>query len=218
MKYLEQLQQIDLFRKLEPSEIKSILNCLSVKVNRYKKNDFIFLQGDRIDFVGIVLSGKIQIIREDLEGNVNIVASMGTNDVFAEAISYGNIPESPVSVQASENCEIMLVDCKQIINTCSKSCVFHSKLIENMLYLIARKNIMLNQKIDIITRRTTREKLLAFFNLQIQINHSKKFSIPFNREGLANYLSVDRSSLSRELCSMRDEGLIEFKKNEFQVL
>jgi CRP-like cAMP-binding protein len=121
-------------------------------------------------------------------------------------------------VQATENCEIMFIDCKRIIKTCNNACVFYWNLIENMLSVIARKNIMLNQKMEILSKRTTREKLLAFFNTQVQMNHSKKFSIPYNREGLAFYLCLDRSALSRELSNMRDEGLLKFNKNEFEII
>ncbi|NAS19332.1 cyclic nucleotide-binding domain-containing protein [Clostridium butyricum] len=178
----------------------------------------IIQQGDRVQFVGIVLSGGIQIIKEDIEGNINILSHLGINDIFAETFAYADIYECPITVQATENCEIMFIDCKRIIKKCNNACVFHWNLIENMLSMIARKNIMLNQKMEILSKRTTREKLLAFFNTQVQMNHSKKFSIPYNREGLAFYLCVDRSALSRELSNMQDEGLLKFNKNEFEIL
>lgn len=178
----------------------------------------IIQQGTHIHYVGIVLSGGIQIIKEDIEGNINILFHLGINDIFAEAFAYADIYECPITVQATENCEIMFIDCKRIIKTCNNACVFHWNLMENMLSMIARKNIRLNQKMEILSKRTTREKLLAFFNTQVQMNHSKKFSIPYNREGLAFYLCVDRSALSRELSNMRDEGLLKFNKNEFEIL
>lgn len=217
-KYLKQLQSNDLFNNFNENDLESILNCLSAKVNYYKKKDMIIRQGDPVQIVGIVLVGGVQIIKEDIEGNINILSHLGINDIFAEAFAYADIYECPITVQATENSEIMFIDCKRIIRTCNNSCVFHWKLIENMLSLIARKNIMLNQKMEILSKRTTREKLLAFFNIQIQMNHSKKFSIPYNREGLAFYLCVDRSALSRELSNMRDEGLLKFNKNEFEIL
>lgn len=217
-KYLKQLQKNELFNNFNLNDLESILNCLSAKVNYYKKKDMILQQGDRVQFVGIVLSGSIQIIKEDIEGNINILSHLGINDIFAEAFAYADIYECPITVQATENCEIMFIDCKRIIKTCNNSCVFDWNLIENMLSMIARKNIMLNQKMEILSKRTTREKLLAFFNTQIQMNHSKRFSIPYNREGLAFYLCVDRSALSRELSNMRNEGLLIFNKNEFEIL
>ena len=217
-KYLKQLQRNDLFNNFNLNDLESILNCLSAKVNYYKKKDMIIQQGAHVHCVGIVLSGGIQIIKEDIEGNINILAHLGINDIFAEAFAYADIYECPITVQATENCEIMFIDCKRIIKTCNNACIFHSNLIENMLSLIARKNIMLSQKMEILSKRTTREKLLAFLNTQIQMNHSKRFLIPYNREALANFLCVDRSALSRELSNMRDEGLIKFKKNEFEIL
>lgn len=217
-KYLKQLQRNELFNNFSLNDLESILNCLSAKVNNYKKKDMILQQGAHVQFVGIVLSGSIQIIKEDMEGNINILSHLGINDIFAEAFAYADISECPITVQATENCEIMFIDCKRIIKTCNNACLFHSKLIENMLSLIAKKNLMLNQKMEVLSKRTTREKLLAFFNTQSQMNHSKRFSIPYNREGLAFYLCVDRSALSRELSNMRDEGLIRFNKNEFEIL
>ena len=217
-KYIKQLQNNELFNSFNLNDLESILNCLSAKVNYYKKKDLIIQQGTHIHYVGIVLSGGIQIIKEDIEGNINILSHLGINDIFAEAFAYADIYECPITVQATENCEIMFIDCKRIIKTCNNACVFHWNLIENMLSMIARKNIMLNQKMEILSKRTTREKLLAFFNTQVQMNHSKKFLIPYNREGLAFYLCVDRSALSRELSNMRDEGLLKFNKNEFEIL
>ena len=217
-KYVNQLQKNELFKNFNLTDLERVLSCLSAKVSYYKKKDTIIQQGAHVHYVGIVLSGGIQIIKEDIEGNINILSHLGRNDIFAEAFAYADVFECPITVQATENCEIMFIDCKRIIKTCSNACTFHWNLIENMLSLIARKNVMLNQKMEILSKRTIREKLLAFFNTQIQINHSKKFSIPYNREGLAFYLCIDRSALSRELSNMREEGLIKFNKNEFEML
>jgi len=217
-RYLKQLQKNALFKNFDMHDLESILKCLSANVDSYNKKDVVLLQGDHVHFVGIVLSGSIQIIKEDMEGNINILAYLGVNDIFAETFACADIYECPVTVQAIEDCEILFIDYKRIIKTCHKSCIFHSRLIENMLSLIAKKNITLSQKIEILSKRTIREKILAFFNTQIQMTHSKKISIPYNREGLANFLCVDRSALSRELCNMSDEGLIKFAKNEFEIL
>lgn len=214
--YFNLLQGNELFKSFSLYDLESILKCLSAKVNKYKKKDVILQQGDPVDFVGIVLSGSIDIIKEDLEGDINILAHLGINDIFAEVFAYAGIGECPVTVEATEDCEIMFIDCRRVIRTCNNACHFHLKLIENMLSLIAKKNIILNQKIEILSKRTTRDKLLTFFNTQVEINHSKKFSIPYNREGLAFYLCIDRSALSRELSNMRKEGLITFHKNEFE--
>lgn len=216
-KYIEQLKNNELFNNFALEDLESILDCLSAKVTYYKKRDMIMQQGTYVHSVGIVLSGGVQIIKEDIEGNINILAHLGTNAIFAEAFGYADIDECPITVQATADCEIMFIDCKRIIKTCHNNCAFHWNLVENMLSMIARKNIMLNEKMEILSKRTTREKLLAFFNTQIQMHHSKSFSIPYNREELAFYLCVDRSALSRELCNMRDEGLLTFNKNAFEI-
>ncbi|PHV70715.1 Crp/Fnr family transcriptional regulator [Sporanaerobium hydrogeniformans] len=217
-RYIQQLQKNDLFKNFNLNNIEIILNCLSAKIVTYNKRERIFLQGDPINFVGIILSGSIRIIKEDIEGNCNILAHLGVNDIFAEAFACAGIDECPVTIQALENCEILFIDCKRIIRTCHQACTFHSSLIQNILSLISKKNILLNEKIEILSKRTIREKLMAYLNMQIQSTHSKKFSIPYDREGLANYLCIDRSALSRELCNMRNEGVIAFKKNEFEIL
>jgi CRP-like cAMP-binding protein len=126
------------------------------------------------------------------------------------------IDRSPVTVQAAEDVEILFIDYKKIITTCPSACPFHARLIENMLKLVAKKNLMLNQKLEILSKRTTREKLLCFFDTQR--GSSQRFTIPFNREELARYLCVDRSAMSNELCKMRDDGIIRFRKNVFDVL
>ncbi|MDR2898650.1 MAG: helix-turn-helix domain-containing protein [Spirochaetaceae bacterium] len=117
---------------------------------------------------------------------------------------------------AADTAEILFLDYRRIITSCSAACSFHTQLIENMLKLVARKNVLLNQKIEILSKRTTREKLLCFFD--IHRGRAKRFTIPFNREELSQYLCVDRSAMSNELCKMRDEGLITFEKNLFEML
>ena len=196
-------------------DFESVFNCLSVKTAVYKKDDVILLSGDTVNFVGLILSGSVQIINEDMDGRITILTELGVSELFGEVFACAGVIQSPVTVLATENTEIMLMDYKKIITSCSAACLFHARLIENMLKLIAQKNLMLNQKIEILSKRTTREKLLAYFDTQRGM--AKKFTIPYNREELANYLCVDRSAMSNELCKMRDEGLIEFHKNTFEI-
>ncbi len=205
-----------LFKGIAFSDYEQIFACLSFKINNYKKGDFILHFGDKVHFVGIIISGAIKIIKDDYEGNSSIIAKLSKSEIFAETFACANILHSPVTVQASEDCEILLIDYRKIIYCCSNACEFHTKLIENMLNLIAIKNLKLSQKIEILSKRTTREKLLMF--LDLHSGGMKKFTITFNREELAQYLCVDRSAMSNELSKMRDEGLIRFKKSEFEFL
>lgn len=212
------IKKNELFRGIEDNDLKSILSCLSAKVSVYKKGEYVYMDGENVHYIGILLKGQVVILKEDEDGNMNILSKVSQSEMFGEALACAEIEISSVSVQAVETSEILLIDYKKIIKTCSSACVFHTLLIENMLKILARKTIMLNQKIEILSKRTIREKIMAFLAQQKRIANSNVFTIPYNREQLSNYLYVDRSALSRELGKMRDEGLIEFKKNRFEII
>lgn len=214
--YLEVLKKCPLFADIDENEIDNMLDCLSAIDKTYKKNDFIFTEEDKPIYIGIILSGSVYVVKEDFWGNRAILAKLGEGDLFGEAFSCAEVDRLPVSVVATENTEVILIDYKKIIDTFS-TCVFHYRLINNMIKILANKNIMMTQKIHHIVKRTTREKLLSYLSEQAIKCKSDKFKIPFNRQELADYLSVDRSAMSNELSKMRDEGIIEFSKNEFKI-
>jgi len=212
----EILKNNPIFQGIAFTDFEQVLNCLSANTASYKKNDFILTTGEAVNFVGLVLSGSVQVIKEDMEGHISIITELGASEVFAEVFACAEITKSPFTVLAVEDSEILLMNYKRILSTCTSACPFHAKLIENMLRLIARKNIMLHQKNEILSKRTTREKLLAFF--EMQRGAERTFTIPYNREELAQYLCVDRSAMSSELCKMRDQGIIKFHRSAFEML
>lgn len=214
--YIDDLTSNPLFTDIESIEI--LLKCLSVKTVSYKQEDFIILSGSEVHEMGIILSGHVKVIKENIDGNIVILSELSSGEIFAEAFLCAGITVSPVTVQGSSDCEILFINYNKVNNTCSKHCQHHYKLLQNMLRLIARKSVMLSQKIEIMAGRTIREKLLLYLNAQKGMANSKMFTIPYNREELAHYLCVDRSAMSRELCKMRDEGLISFRKNVFEIL
>ena len=215
-KIFETAKNNPLFQRIAYSDFELMYGCLSARTASYKKDDVILLSGDTVNFVGLILSGSVRIIKEDVDGNIAILAELSVSDTFGEVFACAGVSQSPVTIQAAENSEVLFFDYKKIITSCSSACPFHARLIENMLKLVAQKNLLLNQKIEILSKRTTREKLLCFFD--IQRGAAKKFTIPFNREELAHYICADRSAMSNELCKMRDEGLIRFKKSTFEIL
>ena len=215
--YLEVLKNCALFDNINEKELEGLLKCLLAKHKTFKKNEFIFCEDDKPTYVGIVLSGSVCVVKEDFWGNRAILAKLGEADLFGEAFSCAEVERLPVSVVASENTQVLLIDYKRIITTCSSACAFHSNLINNMIKILAIKNIRMTQKIHHIVKRTTREKLLSYLSEQALIYKSDRFKIPFNRQELADYLSVDRSAMSNELSKLRDEGIIEFNKNEFKI-
>ena len=198
------------------SDFLSMVRCMESKSRNYAKGDIVLLAGDMVNHIGLVISGSVKVITEDMGGNIAILTELAASELFGEVFACAGIDHSPVTVQASEKSEVLFINYRKVITSCSSACGFHSRLIENMLKLLAQKNLQLTQKIHILSQRTTREKLFAFFDMQRGL--AKKFAIPYNREELAHYLSVDRSAMSHELCKMRDEGRIQFHKNNFELL
>lgn len=217
-KYFSVLQNCSLFLDIEEGNLMAMLNCLGAKVSTYAKGQPIFLEGEAASYVGIVLSGQVQVIKEDFNGNRNILTSVQPSQLFGEVFACAEIAHLPVSVMATSESQIMLLACKQIITTCNSSCVFHNRVIHNLLRIVAAKNLLLNQKIEFLSQRTTKEKLMAYLFAQAKQNHSTTFTIPYNRQALADYLGVDRSAMSAELSKLQQEGRIQFQKNHFTLL
>ncbi len=211
------LSQSLLFQGIAEKDIGSMLGCLSAREKTYKKNAYILSAGDSVTEVGIVLSGSVNVIKEDFWGNRAIIAKSGAGELFAEAFSCIDTDKLPISIVASENSEVLFIDYKKIITTCSSACTFHTLLINNMIKILANKNIMLMQKIEHTACRTTRDKLLSYLSAQAIQAQSNSFTIPFNRQELADYLSVDRSAMSNELSKLRNEGILEFNKSRFHL-
>lgn len=211
------LKKSVLFKGLEDN-LEQVLPCLNPQLRSYEKDNIIILSGEPVKFVGIVLSGNVKIIKEDIEGSINILMNLNEGDLFGEAFACAGFKKSLVTVQANEKSEIMFIDYRRIITVCSSACNFHTKLIENLLMLIAEKNILLNEKMEIISKRTIRDKLLAYLQTQKDMVNSNKFTIPFNRTELAAYLYMDRSAMTRELTHMANDGLIKFDKKNFEIL
>ena len=216
-KYYPVLQKCPLFSGISEQTLYSMLDCLSAWQKNYAKNSFAFLAGGESGSLGIVLSGAIHILQEDFWGKRKIVARIEAGGLFGEAFACAGTEKLPVSAMAAEKSEVLFLNVKRVIKSCKSSCVFHADLIKNLMLLLARKNIELVQKLEYVTRPNTREKLLAYLSEQARLAGKNTFNIPFNREELADYLSVERSAMSAELSRMRDEGLIVYKKNHFEL-
>jgi CRP-like cAMP-binding protein len=211
------LKKTSLFRGTTEEELPALLDCLKPSNRDYAKGEIILRQGEDVSAVGLVLSGRVQIIEEDFWGNRNILADAMPGDLFAE--SYAFLPGEllRVSVVAQEPSRIMLVDSRRMLEICSSACRFHTRLVQNVLAESARKNLALTRKLSHMSKRSTREKLLSYLSSQSLAAGSESFEIPFNRQQLADYLCVDRSAMSNELCKMRDEGLLTFDRSSFHL-
>lgn len=216
--YLEVIEHVPLFRGVNQEELLELLYCLTATSRSFSKGEAIFRAGDTAIHVGIVLSGMVQVVKEDFLGNRTILTKLDVGGLFGESFACAKIDKLPVSVFAVAASKILFVDYRRIITTCSASCVFHHRLVENMLGILAGKNVMLNQKIEVLSKRATRDKLIAYLSAQAQAAGSRSFIIPFDRQELADYLCVDRSAMSAELCRLRDEGLLSFHRSRFEIL
>lgn len=210
------LSQSLLFQGVNPEDLPLLISCLQAKKVTYPKDYTIIEEGDLLDELGLILSGSVTLERHDFWGNRTLVAKLGTGDIFAETVA--SIAEgSVVSVIAAEKSEVLFMGVQKIITTCSRSCVFHHIIVENMVKLLAQKNLTLMQKMNHITKRSTREKLLSFLSEQARIQGKNTFTIPFDRQQLADYLCIDRSAMSSELSRMKKEGLIAYERNIFSL-
>ncbi|MDR2507915.1 MAG: Crp/Fnr family transcriptional regulator [Candidatus Accumulibacter sp.] len=212
------LKKCPLFTDISEGDLESLLSCLSGRRRNYSKGETLLAEGGRLSAVGIVLSGSVHIVKEDFFGNCNIIAEISEGALFGEAIVCAEAERSPVNVIAAENSAILFIDYGRIVTTCPSACKFHSQLIKNMLRVLGQKNMSLVDKLEHITKRTIREKALSYLSGQAKQRGRKKIEIPFDRQQLADFLSVERSALSAELSRLRDEGIIKFQKNKFELL
>lgn len=217
-KYLSIIQKSSLFSGVSEKELEAMLTCLSPVMTEYAKNQFVLRFGDSVTSMGLVLSGNVHIVREDFWGNRNILSQAAPGQMFAESYVCTQGATLGVSVIAAEAATILSLELRRILTSCTSACEFHTRLIRNLLSVLAEKNLMLNDKLTHMAQRTTREKLLSYLSTEALRQGSSSFDIPFNRQQMADYLSVDRSAMSNELCKMRDEGLLSFSKNRFTIV
>ena len=217
-KYLEILQKCSLFNHIEDENLIAILGCLDAKIESFDKKYTIFSEGHPAKYIGIMLSGSAQIIQTDYYGNRSILSGIEPSEIFAGSFACAEISSLPVTVIANEPSEVMLIDCNHILHTCSNNCEFHQQLIFNLMKNLASKAIMFQQKDEIISKRSTREKLMTYLTFQAKKAHKDSFDIPFDRQELADYLEVNRSGLSVEISKLCREGVIKNDRKHFVLL
>ena len=217
-KYISVLKMTQMFSGVSENEIELMLSCLGARLESFKKGEYVFRQGEHIGTITVLVKGSLHIQKDDYWGNRSILGHIAPGEIFGEAYIA---PESgPIlnDVVAMEESDVICFDFARVITTCPSGCRFHSAVVKNLFFAISEKNRRLVQKIGHMSERTTREKLISYLSEEAKRNGNSVFSIPFNRQQLADFLSVDRSAMSNELCKMRDDGLIEFEKNKFKLL
>ena len=192
-------------------------NCSKVQKKTFHKGEIITSYIAKRNQLCILLSGEAELVRYDFNGNRTIVEHFSSNDIFGE-IFYTVTTNNELLVEAKENSSVLFFIYDDIKEKCKKNCDFHNKLLLNLPELFLNEIIDLNMRIEFLSKRTIREKLLGYFTIISTRNMSKSFKIPFSLTDLADYLSIDRSSMMRELKSLKEEGFIEKSGNRITLL
>lgn len=203
-----------LFAGISEEGVDQVLDCLSARPRHFDKQAMLLRAGDA-PVMGIVLAGSVHILQEDFWGNRSLLGRAGPGDLFAEAFACAGVLRLPVSVEACEPTDVLLLDAGRLSAICPAACPHHAQMIRNLLRLMAEKNVGLARKVEHMARRTTRDKLLSYLSAEARRSGGSAFSIPFNRQQLADYLAVDRSAMCSELSRLRDEGLLDFHRSAF---
>ena len=205
------------FVGISENDIIPMLKCLKAEKKSFSKGEYIFRAGDKIKSAAFLLSGKTVIQKEDYWGNLSIINVILPGNLFGEAFAGPDSPDFTGNAIAAENSDILFMDFRRLMTTCSSACSFHHAAVINMFSVITEKNRMLTQKIEHMAQRTTRAKLLSYLSACSVQSGSNSFEIPLNRQQLADYLSVERSAMSNELSKMQSDGIIEYSKNHFTL-
>ena len=211
------LMKTKLFAGVGDEDLLTMLSCLGARVKTYEKGAYVLRQGERLTDLLVLLEGCLHIQKDDYWGNRSILGQIGVGEIFGEAYAAPEASTLLNDVIAVEDSTVIFFDVKRVITTCSSACRFHTMVVQNLFFTVSEKNRSLVQKLDHLSRRTTREKLISYLSEEARKQNSANITIPFNRQQLADYLAVDRSAMSNELGRMRDEGLLTFEKNRFRL-
>ena len=214
-KFFPVLCASQLFSGVSESELAAMLSCLDPQKADFPKDAFLLRAGDTVTSIGLVLSGSVLMIQEDIWGNRNILSKAGAGQTFAAAYACAPGSKLNVSVLAETPVTVMFLNVARVLNVCPSACAHHNQIIRNLLGELAGKNLRLGEKLTHMGQRTTRAKVMSYLSEMAQRLGTYEFEIPFSRQQLADYLGVERSGLSLELGKMRNDGLIDFHKNHF---
>jgi len=217
-KYISILRKTRLFSGVGEQELTSMLGCLEARCCKYKKGSYVLRQGEYLDSITVLVEGRLHIQQNDYWGNRSIISVIDVGEMFGEAYAAPDSGAVLNDVVAVEDSTVIYFNVRKILTVCSSACKFHAAVVQNLFFAISEKNRRLMGKLGHMSRRTTREKLISYLSEEAKRQNSSSFSISFNRQQLADFLSVDRSAMSNELCKMRDEGLLIFEKNRFSLL
>lgn len=217
-KYLPILRSCPFFNGMRDEEILSILHCVQASTVARPRGAYILRAGDTTEVMGLVLSGSVLILQEDLWGHRNILSKCTAGDFFGEPYAATSGAVLNVNAVAEDDCTLLFLNVKRLMTSCPTACDHHQKLIRNLVSVLANRLLVFNDKITHVSKRSTREKLLSYLSSESVRQASLSFDIPFDRQQLADYLCVDRAAMSVELSKLQKEGILKTKRRHFELI
>ena len=207
-----------LFDGIGTDNLSALFSCLGARRVRLAKGEPLFRTGEKADRFGVVLSGSLAVSTYDANGKRTLIKLIRAPESVAAAQALSGVDVMSVDVEANEDGEVLLLKAARIVAPCENACSFHTRLVRNIMRTLAVKTLELNRKIDIISRRATADRLMEYLRAVSMENGSREFDIPLDRQGLADYLCVERSALSDEISRLSKAGIISSRKSHFALL
>ena len=218
MEYMDALKKCALFANTTADEVQKMLGCLGARTVHAARRETLISEGDPAQEFGIVLSGSVQIVRVDYDGNRSRVDEIEPSGMFCETFACADAESVPVDVVVKEEGDVMFINCRHITQICGHACSHHQQMIYNLMRAVAERNLQYDRKLEILSKRNTRDKLMTYLVMQAKRQGRRSFEIPYDRQELADYLEVERSGLSAEIGKLRREGILKAEKNRFTIL
>ena len=214
-----ELQESPLFRNISYEEYRRMVACFQAVLRRFHSEELVYdFYGSKTDAIGIVERGAASVIRIDREGVSTVLEELGPGDVFGRTLAFSDTGEDSLEVICRTPCDVLFIDYAHIMKRCGNACTCHSVLVQNMLQLMLEKARALSQRVDVLSRRTIREKLLCCFRHMAEKEKSASFTLPFSLSTMADYIAADRSAMMRELKRLREEGVLRSDGRRFTLL
>lgn len=215
--YISVIEKSKLFYGIKQDEIILLLQCLAPQIRGYSKNEFIINSGEAIDAFGLVLEGEAMVLKESADGNRVVMTVVKQGDLFGEMFVFSSRKKWPVTVRVQNSCKILFLKNSDLIARCGNNCSWHATMLQNFMRVISDKSLMLNKKVEYLSIKNLRGKISTYLFEQYENSKSNTLILPLKRNELADFLNVSRPSMSREMCAMRDEGIIEFHLSTFKI-
>ncbi len=207
-----------LFEGINESNIKRLKSCLKTREAKFSFDEEICSYNDTSEILGVIVSGKAYVKKLDRNGNYTILETLHSSDIFSDTFAYTATDANAISIFACEQTEVLFFDFKSVFKRCANACEEHSLFVFNLMKTLLDKSKLLSQRIEILSNKTIKDKILSYVSLTVHLKNSKTFTLPMSYTSFAEYLCVDRSAMMRELKKLTTQGILSVNKKEITVL